>query len=181
MRYFDNGNKVRQDACALETRSRENQSFIDYNTFNFYQAGRSCSKVEQDVQSLANEYPNMRFRVGYGVASACTIETDNKLRYGFDLTHGPERQNLSSRNFVAGPDFSRGQSVPQVESILLNGEDTINQRDCYKLAELPFAVFQPMHSCVESFVKGASSVIGDDIRMGKPSKDIFLSSRKETC
>lgn len=181
MHYFDNGNKLRQDACALDARDRENQSQIDYNTFNFFHAGGTCTEVEQKVKSLANEYPNMRFRVGYGVASSCTIEEDNKMRYGADVTHGPERRNLNSRNFVAGPNFSRGQLIPNLESVLITGVDTINERDCYKLAESQYGVFPPMSSCVETFVKGASKVIGDDLRIGKPSKDIFMAQRKQSC
>ena len=173
MRYFDSTNKVSQDACALEARDRENASMIDYNTFNFY---GPCAETDKKVKELAQEHPNLTFRIGYGVASSCTIEDDNKLRMGFDL-RGPERKNLCSRNFVAAPSFARGHLIPNLESALLNGVDTLIDRDCYKLAETQFGVFQPLNSCVESHLKNASEVIVDDIRIGKPSKDIFMSQR----
>lgn len=178
MRYFDSGNKVRQDPCAIETRERENQSYIDYNTYNFYASG-TCGETYARVQQLADENPNMRFRVGYGVASDCTIDQDNKLRYGFNMTHGPERQTLNARNFVACPDFSRGQCSAELESALINSVDTKDARDCQKLAEMQLGVFQPLSPCIESHVKGAFNVIDDDIRIGKPSKDIFMAHRRK--
>lgn len=181
MRYFDATNRVNQDRCALETRDRENESVANYNTYNFYHADGTCTDVEKKVKDLATEYPNLTFRVGYGVASACSIEQDNKVRYGFDMTHGPERQNLCTRNFVAGPNFSRGTLIPNLESVLLNGVDTLVDRDCYKIAETQLGVFQPMSACVADYVKKASDVIVDDIRIGKPSKDIFMSERKQIC
>jgi len=181
MRYFDNGNKIRQDACALETRDRENQSRIEYLTYNYYNVDGTCAEVEQKVKSLANEYPNMRFRVGYGVASSCTIENDSRIRLGSDLTHGPERQILNSRSFVAAPYFGRGQAIPNLESVLLNGIDTLSEKDCHKIAETNFPVFQPLSPCIESYVKGASTVIDNDTRIGKPSKDIFMAQRKSAC
>jgi hypothetical protein len=178
MRYFDSTSKISQDACALEVKDRENESLVAYNTFNFYHADGSCSEVDQKVKELASQNPNLTFRVGYGVASACTVDNDNKLRYGSDLTRGPERQNLCIRNFVACPDFSRGHAIPNLESALLNGVDTLIDRDCYKLAETQLGVFQPLTPCVESYIKNASEVITEDLRIGKFSKDEFLAHRK---
>lgn len=181
MKYFDNGNRVNQDACAMEVRDRENQSMTDYSTFNFYQAGTTCEAQEKKLRELSSSHPNLTFRVGYGVASSCTIDEDNKLRYGSDLTHGPERQTLCTRTFVASPSLGKGQSIPNLESILINGVDTVVERDCHKIAESQFGVFAPMAPCVANFVKGAAMVVDDDIRIGRPSKEIFLSARKSSC
>lgn len=179
MRYFDNGNRVNQDVCALEARNRENQSLTDYKTYNFYNADGTCEELEKKLRTFSSDYPNLTFRVGYGVASACTIEEDNKVRY-VNPTHGRERQTLCTRNFVASPALGKGQSVPNLESILINGEDTLTERDCHKIAESQFGVFAPMTQCVENYVKGQAMVVGDEIRIGRPSKDIFLSTRKCT-
>lgn len=177
MRYFDNGNRVNQDECAQQARDRENQSVTDYRTFNFYELG-NCTERTQNVRDFSAQNPNLVFRMGYGVTSACAVDSDNKLRYGADVTHGPERQTLCPRSFVASPNLSRGTFIPNLESQLLNGVDTLETRDCHKLAESQFDVFMPLSSCVEKFVHGAAAVLDDDIRIGRPSKDIFLENRK---
>ena len=177
MRYFDSTNRVNQDACALESRNRENESMINYNMYNFFQPDGNCEKSNKQVLDFASEYPNLTYRVGYGVASPCTIDNDNTLRYGFNMTHGSERQNLCARSFVANPNFSRGSLIPNIESALLNGVDTIQNRDCHKIAETQLGVFQPLSPCVEGFIRNASEVLDDDMRIGKPSKDIFLSNK----
>lgn len=179
MRYFDNGNRLAQDSCAMEARDCENQSITDYKTYNFYNADGTCEEQEKKLRDFSSQYPNLTYRVGYGVASSCTIEDDSKVRY-VNPTHGRERQSLCTRNFVASPALGKGQSIPNLESILFNGVDTLIERDCHKIAETQFGVFAPMTMCVENYVKGAAMVVDDEIRIGRPSKDIFLSARKCT-
>lgn len=180
MRYFDSGNRVNQDECALQVKDRENQSVSDYNTFNFFELG-NCQDRFNKVNEFSSANPNLVFRMGYGVASSCSVDSDNNLRYGQEVTHGPERKTLCTRNFIASPNLSRGTCVPNLESQLISGLDTITPRDCHKLAETQWGVFMPLSSCVEKFVYGASAVIDDDIRIGRPSRDIFLENRSRSC
>lgn len=179
MKYFDNGNKVSQDACALDHKQRENNSYNHYMTFNAYEMQGSCEDQDAKLQNFAMEHPNLTFRVGFGVTSPCKVDEDSKIRMGAEVTNYGGRQNLCTRNFVAGPNFSRGESQPVIESILLNGVDTIEKKDCHKLAECQFNVFQPLTDCVQSYVNGAAQVIDDDVRIGQSSKQLLMSARSK--
>lgn len=182
MRYFDNGNRLNQDDCALEVKDRENQSRTDYLTYNFFHASGPCQEQEQKLREFSSGQPNLNFRIGYGVASSCTIDADTQMRQNAEaMTHGPERRSLCTRSFVASPNLGKGYSIPNLESILINGVDTFIDRECHKLAETQLGVFAPMPTCVQKFVTGASMVLDDDVRIGRPSKDIFLAQKKSSC
>jgi hypothetical protein len=180
MRYFDNGNRLSADACTLEARFQDNKSISDYNTYNFFMWG-DCKETQQKVKSLADEYPNLRFRTGYGVADSCTIDADNKVRYSSELTNPPERQQLHTRTFLAGPNFGRGTLVPNLESALIHGSDTSIHKDCHNMAEYTFGWQMPITKCTEAFLKKGVDVIPDELSIGRPSKDIFLEQRKKNC
>ena len=175
MRYFDNGNKLTQDECAIQAKDRDNQNINMYNTFNFYDV-IPCDQLNK-LQDFAMENPNLTYRIGYGFASPCVIDNDSKMRMGADITHGHERRNLCTRNFVAGPSLNRGGLEPDVESALINGTRTFSNRDCHKIAETDLGYFAPLDPCVEKYINGASRYIDDDIRIGRPSKEVFLATR----
>jgi hypothetical protein len=172
-KYFDSGNKVGQDACAIETRNRENASVSDYNTYNYFNANGTCEEYDVKIKAFAEENPNLSYHMGYGVAS-CKIDDDSRMRNP-NMTHGHEKKSLCVRNFIASPDLGKGQNSPNLESILINGVDTLVASDCNKLAEIQFPIFTPFQDCMASYVSGASQILPD--RIGKPSKDIFLANR----
>jgi hypothetical protein len=144
--FFEN--KLTTDSCATSARERENQSIRDYQLFNFYGA---CDN--SNVASFAAANPNLTYRNGYGVSSACTIDQDSTVRLTC-LGHGPERRQLPVRNFVAVPDMSRGCSLPDTESYLINGQDTTLYRECDRLTEKDFNRFVPLMGCTEDYIKG---------------------------
>jgi len=141
-------NKLSVDACALGAKERENQSIRDYQLFNFY---GSCDS--SNVQEFASKNPNLTFRNGYGVTSSCTVDTDSAMRMTC-LGHGPEKRQLSTRNFIAVPDMSRGCSLPDTETYLLNAQDTTLYRECDRLAEKNYDRFVPLMPCINEHIKG---------------------------
>lgn len=140
-RYYDSGNRLAQDACALVSRDEENESVIDYNLTNFY--ATPCSRKRDQVTRFMASQPNLNSVEGYGVMP-CSIDSDSQLR-NIPLTHGRSRMQLGSRTFQAIPDLARGTSVPCVESRLQQGENTyITSRVCDKYAEKQFARFETL-------------------------------------
>lgn len=178
MRYFENGSKISMDACAIEVKDSENRSMLDYSTYNFY---GSCTETQADVQKLAMEYPNLRFRTGYGLADACTIDADNKIRYDTKWTNPPERQQLSTRTFVAVPNFGRGTVTPNLETMMIHGTDTSIYKDCHNLAEYTLGWRAPITECTENFIRRGSESLMAEPAIGRPSKDIFMAQRKAAC
>jgi hypothetical protein len=127
---FNWENKLSMDDCALCIKQNENESINSYNLWNFYtdayayaDADADCAQTSRKLADFASQYPNLRYREGYGVANSCTIDADSAAKYS-GLTHGPEKRQFFIRNFQAVPDLSRGCSSTDVESALLIGQDT---------------------------------------------------------
>ncbi len=172
-RYFDSGNKLTQDSCALASKDAENDSIFEYNTFNQYDLDRDCSRT---VQNFALDHPNLRFRNGYGIASTCTIDQDSAVRYGVQQTHDHTRQQLCTRVFSAVPDFSRGaQTHPGLESQLVQGADTfVNNNECLSLGERQTYYPTPLVKCMQGFITRAGACVPLAHPIGVSSKDEYL-------
>lgn len=173
--YFEDGSRLSQDPCALKARDVENNSLLDYQTFNFYPAS-GCGEVYTKLNEFAMQNRNLRFKSGFGVTDACVVDNDSQLRITRDI-RPVEHQQLSTRVFWAVPSLDKGGLVPGLESMLTQGMGTGALRDCHKLAEVEYDRM-PMSDCMSEFVKSAGQVIPDGQRIGKPSKEIFLQERR---
>lgn len=141
MHYFDSGNRLAQDACALVARDAENMSVSDYVLTNFH--APVCTSDREKIQSFMETHPNLHSVDGYS-AQACQIDRDSQLRFA-QLSRGRSRIQLQQRFFQAVPDLARGVSVPCVESELQQGESThITHKACDKYSERSFARFTPL-------------------------------------
>lgn len=158
MRYFDFGNRLTQDECALRTRDNENRSITDYRLYNPYNID-ACEKKLKDLNDFIAENPNLRYRDGYGYAVPCLIDQDSMMRNDAQWTNTRERQSLNVRFFHAVPDISRGAFIPNTESLLKIGPvDSTHERQCDRLAEKNFNRFVPLQECVGSFLKAQADV-----------------------
>lgn len=175
MRYFDLGNSIKLDTCAQLTTDRENASIFDYNTMNYFDIEGNCAQLNEKIQVLSLENPNLRFRNGYGQSAPCTIDTDSELKNS-QMTHGPERMQLFSRNFAAGPNLSHGQGPAQVESIIQQGFDTTIYKECGFITEQDYNRFTPLQNCMASFIDNYSKSIPDTNTIGTNSRDVVRSS-----
>lgn len=180
MKYYESMNSLNDDECALATRGRENQSLIDYNTFNFYNDGK-CETVDKKLLNMALEHPNLRFRNGYGNANPCTIDADTKLKYNQDqMTHGPEKRQYRVRNFTAVPDIRRGSYVAGYDELLNPGKDTHVIRQCERLTETDFNRFVPFIECMDKFVSLKGEVLPEIFAIGVNSRDL-VRKQKRAC
>jgi hypothetical protein len=173
-KYFDSGNRLTMDACAIQTREYENQSLLDYNTFNFY---TSCD-TKKKADALVTEYPNLRYHMGYGVSDPSVIDDDSKIRIGGQTLRTVENQQLQTRLFQAVPSLDRGVLVPNLESAIKNGSDTSIYNDCHNLAEFQTMHPTPLTECMQQFISNAGASIPSIPSIGVPSKDIFMAQRK---
>ena len=179
MRYFDNGNRLSMDSCAIAAREYENQSVIDYNTYNFFNNGDpSCDSAAGKAREMMMEYPNMRFRTGYGVADACVIDSDSEVRIRGTNLREKEPQQLNARLFQAVPNLGRGTLVPNLESMLIQGVDTGALRDCHHIAEVQYHRPMPLTDCMTNYIKTAADALPEVHAIGQPSKEIFMQHRK---
>jgi len=147
---FFSDNALRNDACAQNTRERDNLDIYSYNLFNFY---GDCERGQTELNAFAAQHPNLKFKNGYGNTNSCTVDKDSKARL-VCLSHGPEKRQLDVRSFTAVPDMSRGCLIPDTESYLLNGQDTTYFRECNRTAEKSYDRFIPLLDCMQDYVNG---------------------------
>lgn len=155
MKAYNWENKISMDPCALHTKSRENEGIIDYVTYNFYTRG-DYAKTKEQLDAVAWENQNLRYRQGYGIAGSETIDTDTTFKYKSEVTHGPEKRQYYIRNFTAVPNFARGTCAPNTESILINGLDTSPHKTCERLTEKDFNRFVPYVDCFQKFIEAGA-------------------------
>jgi len=150
MRVFELENRLTTDQCASVTKELQNRSISDYMLFNMYPTA-SCdddNKADEELTKLVSDNPNLRYRDGYGVANACTVDEDSKMRENpSGLTHFRDKQQLCSRWHQAVPDYGRGGLLPNVESALKLSADTSFIRDCDRITEKQYDVFIPFNTC----------------------------------
>lgn len=150
-KMYDFENRLTTDTCAQKVRESNNTEISNYNLYNYF------GDCENDaLQKMAAECPNLHFKNGYGFTSACTVDTDSAVRFQV-MTHGHEKRQLNVRPFTAVPNMSRGVFVPDVESALLNSQDTTIIRECGRIVERDFDRFVPFVGCVQSHVDGYSA------------------------
>jgi hypothetical protein len=172
MRYFDSGTSIKNDSCALSVNDLENESIFSYNTFNSSRVFGDCKIREDKIKEMSSEYPNLRYRIGYGQADSCYIGEYNKLANS-KMTHGPEKMQLFSRNFVAGPDLSTGILIPQIESQLQQGYSSICDSMVFgKMAEVDFDRFTPLNGCLKQFYGDYYKSIPKQFSIGQNSRNL---------
>lgn len=146
-------NKLSTDYCSKAQKQFINDGITNYNTFNFYDSSFDRSSMS-------------RYRDGYGVNGAI-VDADSQTRNS-EITHGPEKRQLSTRNFKAVPDFGRGcLNVTVTESILKNGLDTSFCRT--RLAENNFDRFVPLTKCMQSYIAG----FGQPQQIGLDTRELW--------
>ena len=170
MHYFDSGNRLSMDDCAKGVRDYENQSLVNYNTYNFY-----TEHTSSNINALVSQYPNLRYHLGYGLTDGTNIDSDSKTRINRYLRE-TSNQQLSTRLFKDVPNLGRGCLEPITESMLIQGQDTSPFKDCHAIAEVPYATPVPFTPCMMQYINNAANAIHEH-PIGKPSKDIFLHQR----
>jgi len=149
-------NSLIADKCAQAAKEGDNKAIMDYSIYNYFNEGQCDTPADKSRASLIGQYPNLRFKDGYGVANGCAIDADSAARI-VPPTHGPEKQQLFARNFQAVPDFGRGcLNLTDTESLIMNRLDT---RECGFLAERDFDRFTPLTPCMQKHVAGQTSSV----------------------
>jgi len=147
MRVFELENRLTSDQCASAHKELQNKSITEYILYNMYPTA-SCDDNKQNLSELVVNNPNLRYRDGYGIANACVVDEDSKMRDNpSGLTHFRDKQQLCSRWHQAVPDYGRGGVIPNVESALKMSADTSYLRGCDRIVEKQYDTFIPFNTC----------------------------------
>lgn len=179
MKEYNWENRVSMDRCALVAKERENESIVEYNTYNFF-TNEDYERRVKELNAIAWENQNLRFRHGYGIANEQVVDEDSRARYGADrLTHGPERRQYNTRNFMAVPDFSKGGCAPNTEMWLKTPMDTHDLKQCDRVAEKAFDRFVPFNDCMKTFITNGARAIPELHAIGSNSRDMIRNSNNK--
>jgi hypothetical protein len=182
-KMFDWENAISMDTCALAAKQHTNTSIFDYLMYSD-RNDVGCEVTDQRIREFSDKYPNLRFRNGYGVTSACTVDADTEARM-VGPTHGHEKRQLDVRNFHAVPFFGRGCLAPDTESFLKNGQSSTFERSCEPLTERNFDRFVPFLDCIQKHVDGYAAT--DYFPVGMDSRETYrkhmrkMANTKANC
>lgn len=170
MQVFGNGNRLIDDTCVRDAKEFQNDYINNYLTFNYYPTNYDeCPK--DDAENKMNDMVEfsldnyMHIADGYGTPSHCLIDKDSEIRHNTIWTHDHKsKQQLCSRVFQDIPDLSKGGFVPQLESKLVQGEDTAMRKSCDVLAEKSLFDHHiiPMVDCLKNTIQNPEHIIMDN-------------------
>ena len=168
MKLFDIQNRIGNDDCAMDFDTSYNKSISDYMLFNQYQTNQTDEKVCTMNFNKVSEFANnnhMMLRDGYGNTNGCYIDNDSEVRQ-FRLTSDKKRDNLNTRMYRGGPNLSRGNANPEVESKLVQGDMSI-----YDCPNRSLDVFIPMLPCLRKSIQDPKNIIESWQRGGDSTRD----------
>jgi hypothetical protein len=167
---FEGRTQLYDDECAINAREYQNMSIHEYRLWNDY--NYACnSEGEKKLQQFSTTHPNLHYRNGVGMTTSCHVEKDSDLRLNAKITSEKARNQLFHRFYQNNPYLGKGKTVPNVESRLMQSEDTSKLKVCDRIAEKDFDRFIPLVQCVKDTVQNADTVVypwtngGDNSRL----------------
>lgn len=161
------------DCCAREAKDAQNEGIYGWTSAQYLPV--VCQAPNMRSPDFQYDHPNLRARIGYGVAEGCVVDSYSALRNDpRQLTRDRCRIQLFERVFQGVPNLKPGVVNPDVEMPLVQGTSSTTlegvQYLCKKtIMEQPTYHPTPLLDCmkdiqdpehiVEPWVRG-----GDDTR-----------------
>lgn len=170
---FLDGRTYKTDCCAREAKDTQNEGIYGWTSAQYLPV--VCDAPNMRSPDFQYDHPNLRARIGYGVAEGCVVDSYSALRNDpRQMTRDRCRIQLFERVFQGVPNLKPGVVNPDVEMPLVQGTSSTTlegvQYRCKKaIMEQPTYQFVPLLDCmkdiqdpvhiVEPWVRG-----GDDTR-----------------
>ena len=171
--------RLNEDNCYKNLRTKTSKEPGSYQVSNFHE----CECAAPNTKDLSLEQPEVQYRDGYGWTSinGCNIDSDSKLRNARNLTNLNVIQQLYERPYLTVPFMGRGPGNTPVETKLIYGEDTFQNKPCNNLAGIYIDRFTPMIDCIKDNIQNTIHIIPEDnektwIRGGQPSRQIIRNT-----
>ena len=163
MKYFDKDHRIGNDACHKNSQLLQSEQIANYHLFNFYKTNLDnpddCKKQVDKLNDFVSEN-YMNIKEGYGFTNGCRVDNDSSLRFNESIiTNEKGKTQLFARTFKATPDLFRGECEPLLESKLLHGNISSDDKSCLHTTEKPFDIFIPMIDCLSSNVQNPNNII----------------------
>lgn len=172
MRVYNHENRLTTDKCAYLNHELQNKSIHDHTFENFYFT-KDCKCDVLDDFLIDN---NMVIKDGYGFSTGCVIDNDSDLRLKAIWTNEREKVQLCTRWNQGVPNINKGGFIPNIESLMKNGDDTSDIRNCDRITEKNFDRFVPLVGCLASTVQNANNIVEPWVRGGIHTRNDVRSS-----
>lgn len=168
--------RLNEDKCFKNLNNKTSEKSGHYYTRNFH----DCMCEAPTILETSLQQPKIIHRDGYGWTSinGCNIDNDSKLRNAKNLTNKRCINQLLERPYKTTPYMGRGSGNVCIESKLLPGDDTFQNRPCNNLAGIYIDRFIPQISCIQESIQNPKNLIPEDndrnwIRGGQPSRQVI--------
>jgi hypothetical protein len=170
--YFDKQHRLGNDECWINSQNVQSKNIYEYQSFNPYKTNTiDCQSNVNELRDFVVEN-NLHFKEGYGFTNACFVDTDTELRNQSILTQGGKCKNqLSTRLFTAVPNLRNGTFETEVESRLVQGDVTGNDKSCEPNKGKAFDVFTPLIPCLARTVQNVDHIVPKWVRGGEHTRD----------
>ena len=172
-RTFLDGRRYRTDECAKECKDVQNDGIAGWTMYQHLPV--KCRDPQGSTIDFQYDHPNLRARVGVGLAESCVVDRYSALRNDPNsLTRDRCHIQLFSRIFQGCPNLRVGDPNPDVEGPLVQGTNNgglegISMPCKRSIMEAPMGNFVELLPCmsgiqdpkntVEAWTRG-----GDDTR-----------------
>jgi hypothetical protein len=143
---FYSENRLHDDGCFKQDRERQSSSVGDYLTLGLVPQG-NCG---ENVAKIAACHPNLVSKNGYGMASACAIDDDSKMRFGATQNQ-PQASAATDPVYHGHPHYEKGVSlqIPRVAPSIPAHTRTM----MWSTFGIEIDRFEPLIPCIESVVQ----------------------------
>lgn len=173
---INNNTRLSNDNCYKNYEKNTIQKPFLYHTNNLH----DCKCKAPTVKNIALQQPDILYKDGHGWTSlnGCNIDDDSKLRNARNLTNKKCINQLFERPYSTVPYMGRGEGNICVETKLLPGEDTFQNRPCNNLAGINIDRFIPQVDCIYDNIQDTKNIIPEDtlkswVRGGQPSRQFI--------
>jgi hypothetical protein len=165
MSSFENFTRGNFDMCPA---NKINTSIHDYNMMSYR------PETGDDFIRFVSENRNLQYTDGNGMSSKL-VDIDSAIKNDIEATHDKTNRQLSIRNFVAGPNLGKGESIPTLEHVLQSGENT---SICGSVREVMYKK-PPLNASTANMITGNNMALNkwNVLPIGKSSKDILKAIR----
>lgn len=162
------------DCCAKEAKDAQNEQLENYFLYQYLPI--QCKSPNMRSPEFQYDHPNLRARIGYGLADDCVIDQYSSLRNDpKQLTRDRCKIQLFERIFQGCPHLKPTVEDPGDELPLQQGLSTTTiegvQLSCKKaIMEQPTYKFVPLVDCMKD-IQDPKNVVEGWTRGGDPTRD----------
>ena len=171
---FLNSKNYSTDCCAKEAKDAQNEQLENYFLYQYLPI--KCESPNMRSPDFQYDHPNLRARIGYGLADDCVVDQYSSLRNNPNqLTRDRCKIQLFERIFQGCPNLKPTVDDPGKELPLQQGLSTTTLEgirfSCKKtIMEEPTYKFVPLVDCMKD-IQNPKYVVEAWTRGGDPTRD----------